>query len=128
MKICNGCVENKEDLEFNKQSKSKDGLQGWCRSCQSILNRKHQQKRNDYKLVYRYGITREDYNRMLAEQDYCCKICKVKSIGNLDVDHNHNTGEVRALLCRRCNVTLGALEEDKELLMKFIWYLRSFEQ
>lgn len=61
-------------------------------------------------LKYRYGITLNDYNRMFAEQNGCCKICNIHSSklkGPLQVDHSHITGVVRGLLCGLCNSKLG---------------------
>lgn len=58
-------------------------------------------------LQTRYGITVEDYERMLAEQGGRCKVTDCRRLPGkrrLDVDHNHQTGEVRGLLCRRCNL------------------------
>lgn len=70
-----------------------------------------------------YGIGIERYNQMLAEQRGCCAICakpeaneiKGKIIA-LAVDHDHNTGAVRALLCSACNTALGLFNDDLALL------------
>jgi hypothetical protein len=59
-----------------------------------------------------YGITEEDYDRMLAEQGGGCAVCgKAPDPGRfLDVDHDHKTDRVRGLLCRGCNRMLGIIE------------------
>jgi hypothetical protein len=70
-----------------------------------------------------YGITIERYNEMLAEQNGCCAIC-TKAERNaingrvlaLAVDHDHNTGAVRALLCGDCNRAIGLFRDDPALL------------
>lgn len=73
------------------------------------------QLKRDSLLRTRYGITRETYNEMLENQGGGCAICARKSPGNgkgdqyFDVDHCHETGKVRGLLCRQCNVLLGQL-------------------
>lgn len=74
--------------------------------------------RRRYQLRKRYGITPEQYDEMLAEQGGVCAICKGppdRSTGTgpkrLVVDHNHDTQEVRGLLCWGCNVKLHALED-----------------
>ena len=73
----------------------------------------------------RYGLTPEDCERMLAEQDGVCPICKRS--GDTPkwwhVDHNHETGEVRGLLCSRCNRTIGAFEDRADLLLAAYNYL-----
>jgi hypothetical protein len=72
-----------------------------------------------------YGLTVEDYERMLAEQDGVCAICKQPRPENrtLHVDHDHETGEIRALLCFRCNNALGDFEEEYELFQRAADYL-----
>ncbi len=65
---------------------------------------------------------------MLAEQNNCCAVCKTSTPGNgrsiyFDIDHNHDSGKVRGLLCRKCNVTLGVIEKNRdriELLEHYI--------
>jgi hypothetical protein len=64
-----------------------------------------------YKLLKRFGLTLEDYNRMLEEQGGRCAICGREPNGQqLSVDHDHETNEVRGLLCQPCNLALGHLE------------------
>lgn len=67
-------------------------------------------------LKFRYGITQLDYDRFYQVQSGRCKICKrhqseLKT--SLCVDHNHITGKIRGLLCRRCNLVLGVYENNK---------------
>lgn len=72
-----------------------------------------------------YGIEVEDYERMLAEQGGVCAICQqgCSSGRRLAVDHDHETGVVRGLLCARCNAGIGQLREDPETLRAAIVYL-----
>lgn len=77
-------------------------------------------------LVKRYGITLDDYNVMLLEQNCCCHICGKHESNNgkrLAVDHNHATGKVRKLLCHHCNAALGSVQEDLQILQKMITYI-----
>ena len=72
-------------------------------------------KRRDRDARYRreYGITLVEYDQMLAEQGGVCAICKKEPDGRrLSVDHDHVTGEVRGLLCVRCNSFLGYYESS----------------
>lgn len=80
-----------------------------------------------------YGIDRETYEHMGDEQEWRCAICdehETRMRGgvrmSLCVDHNHDTGEVRRLLCTRCNSTLGYMKEDPELLRRAAEYLEKF--
>ena len=74
----------------------------------------------------KYGITREQYEGMLQAQDGCCMICHVRLNNELRVDHNHQTGEIRALLCSNCNTGLGMFKEDPARLVTAIEYLRKY--
>ena len=78
-----------------------------------------------------FGITVEQYQQMLSEQNGVCAICKnpetCKQGGvlmALAVDHDHATGRVRQLLCRSCNVGLGNYNDDPDLLQTAAEYLR----
>jgi len=87
----------------------------------------------DVEMRKRYGITLDDYNGMFADQDGVCVICqktetrvdhRTKTISRLAVDHDHNTGKVRGLLCHACNVALGLFKDDRQLMQRASEYLR----
>jgi hypothetical protein len=74
---------------------------------------KHVGKHRLYHLAKKYGITAADYERMFAEQDGKCLICRTDKTGRwsfFHVDHDHATGKVRGLLCVSCNTRLGWFE------------------
>lgn len=76
----------------------------------------------------RYGLTPADLDRMHAEQGGLCAICGYPPDGKasmaiLHVDHDHNTGKVRALLCQKCNKGLGTFRDNPAILQKAAWYL-----
>lgn len=82
------------------------------------------QKSSTLKLLY--GITLEEYNELFEKQNGRCAICgnhRSESKRNFDVDHNHKTGKVRGLLCRRCNSGLGLFGENTDIFEKAIDYL-----
>lgn len=86
----------------------------------------------DYNLKNRYGLSLAEYQAMSEAQDHRCKACgRVESVigrgGRLKplaVDHDHETGEVRGLLCQACNMALGLLDDDVERLQALITYLK----
>jgi len=90
----------------------------------------------DRHLELTYGLTNEEYQQMLLEQDSRCAICYTHefsktrngSIKNLSVDHCHTTGKIRKLLCSKCNSLLGMANESKETLYAAIKYLESFDE
>jgi hypothetical protein len=72
-----------------------------------------------------YGIDVDDYKRMLEEQGGGCYLCGKQPEGNraLDIDHDHETGKVRGLLCSNHNRGIGLLNDDITILAKAIQYL-----
>lgn len=74
-------------------------------------------------LVNNYGLTIEDYEQMLTSQNNCCAICKLE-LKKPCVDHCHITGNIRQVLCGKCNTGLGMFQDDIELLEAAITYLR----
>lgn len=88
------------------------------------------------KLKLKYNITKEDYDRFLLQQDKKCAICRKEEIDidkrnnkirELAVDHSHETGKVRGLLCGKCNKAIGLLKDSTELLTNAINYLKENE-
>lgn len=84
------------------------------------------QRRRDYFRRYnrelmlrlRYGITAEDYEAMWLYQAGLCAICWLRA--KLVIDHDHRTGEVRGLLCHRCNLGLGQLRDAPERAVAYL--------
>jgi recombination endonuclease VII len=75
----------------------------------------------------KFGLTIEDYERLLASQNGVCAICHGPPNDGrkrLAVDHDHTTGEVRGLLCNSCNLTLGQAKDSEERLLAAAAYLR----
>src|SRR5690606_19146421 len=75
-------------------------------------------KRQRY-LKTTYGITLDEYNELFAAQDGCCASCGVHQSElskPLFVDHDHETGEIRGLLCQHCNTALGYARDDVNIL------------
>jgi len=84
-----------------------------------------------YKYKWFYGISLEDYNEMFIKQNGCCKICKVHQselTKKLHVDHDHKTGKIRGLLCHNCNLAIGRLKENPEIIAAALEYVRSQEK
>ena len=82
-------------------------------------------------LRIKYGIEQEDYDRMFEEQGGLCAPCRKSETRKrngivvlLSIDHNHNTGKVRALLCTSCNQSIGKFMHDPDLLEAAAKYLR----
>ena len=93
---------------------------------------KKKMRENMYK--YLYGIDLKQYGVMLERQKGVCSLCgkPPKAIKNhmtaLVVDHDHETGKVRSLLCANCNRAVGLIEKDMKLAMKMMSYIDSHSQ
>jgi len=79
-----------------------------------------------HRLHYVYGVTASEYSRMLTEQQSLCAICKV-FLQEPNVDHNHITGEVRGLLCRKCNSAIGLLQDSATNCRNAAAYLDKYQ-
>ena len=76
-----------------------------------------------------YGLTLNEYNEMLKEQDHKCATCGTTEAGGKHgkfmVDHSHNTGKVRGLLCKSCNIALGEIKDNRQTLLNMVEYLET---
>jgi len=82
----------------------------------------------DIDLRRKYGFGIERFNEMFAAQNGCCAICgrhQTEFVKGLAVDHDHDTGAIRQLLCPNCNVGLGSFRDNIGLLAKAIKYLET---
>lgn len=120
---CTHCEESKLGSEFTFRA-------SWCKICQATAEGQKRQKDSLYArrslLRSRYGLTLEDYDRMLYTQGGGCAICgrpPREGGPSLHVDHDHRccSGSkktcgkcIRGLLCYPCNSKLAVLESDKE--------------
>jgi len=80
-----------------------------------------------------YNMTLEDFMLILEQQRGCCAICGTndpysRHINGWCVDHNHNTGRVRGILCHQCNVAVGHLQDSPELCDNAAQYLSDNEE
>lgn len=98
---------------------------GKCRECYNKNHAKQYDFERDraHNLKRKFGMSLDDYSKMFDAQLGKCAVCLESSDKTLHVDHNHLTGEVRALLCQRCNHTIGLLKENPDLIMKMYEYL-----
>lgn len=126
---CKGC-----DLILDKHNAFYKGfgcyLQSRCKTCfprhRDLSPSRSTEARAETYTKWRWGIRPAEYNRRLELQLGGCAICKkVCDVRNrLSVDHNHKTGAVRDLLCHRCNVVLGMLNEDEDLIISMVEYIK----
>lgn len=117
IKICSVCDSSKHFTEFSKNGRSKDGLMAHCKPCKKAIDLESNLNR-------KYGITTDTFNSMKEEQGNKCQICFLEK--QLVVDHCHNTGRVRGLLCHQCNTLIGFSKEDDIILKRAGEYVRRY--
>lgn len=138
LKKCSHCKIVKSLSEFGKANKGRQ-----CKLCYRKWRNNYYKKdyvkkkervhflKNYFKRVY--GITLDEYNKMLIDQNGVCKICKsswarinpkTKKPEQLCVDHCHKTKKVRGLLCSKCNSAIALLDDDISKLESAIIYLK----
>lgn len=155
MKRCSACGRTLPFDEFHRNRRKSGGREARCRACKCAAVNEHRQnhreainsrRRERYQerrpgwwragKLRRYGITEEDYDRLLELQDGRCAICRQAETTNanngerlklLAVDHDHQTGQVRGLLCAQCNKGIGNLREDPVILQNALDYLAGIE-
>lgn len=96
------------------------------------VDKRTPEQHKDRALRYKYKINLKEYNLLCEIQNGKCAICKRTEIYHtnkhekskfLCVDHDHNTGRVRGLLCQRCNICLGLVEDNASFLQNMVNYL-----
>lgn len=115
-KQCSNCRQNKKEAEFYKRPKRSD-LQPACRDCY----------RTKF-IARKYSLTKEQYDQMLTDQGNKCATCNKESKTKLHIDHSHETGQTRKLLCSQCNTALGLVKENIETLSTMIMYVNYFSE
>jgi hypothetical protein len=121
MKKCTRCGESKDSSKFTVERCSKDGLRSHCSECAKIEKR-----------VHRYNISDLQYTQLGAKQGEKCKkdlnvIATIKGI-RAEIDHDHDTQQVRGLLCHKCITGLGYFLDSIESLKGAIVYLAEHKQ
>lgn len=129
MKICSKCKESKELNEFAKTGRREGLYSSLCKHCSSKkasewnkknpLKRRASSRRNKLKSLY--GLTEAQFEQMKIDQNSKCAICERKL--KLVIDHDHETGKIRGLLCNSCNRGIGYLQDSENILKKAMVYV-----
>jgi hypothetical protein len=134
MKICKSCGKNKQLKSYYV---SYQGVNGpvyavECKECSkkrtTARHRKLPEKQYEYSIKYKYGISMEEYFKILDSQGNVCAICKKDNRfkKRFHLDHNHETNKVRGILCQTCNVGIGKFQDNIEFLEAAIKYLKFY--
>jgi len=133
-RTCMTCDVEKHITEFYMRDKKTGRRHSACKECgKARVKARHQanpERTRNNDLKRNYGITLDEHTQMFKHQQGVCAICKGEGDGKwkkLCVDHDHKTGKVRQLLCRNCNMVLGQVGDNVNLLEEMIKYLQKHQ-
>lgn len=136
-KQCGKCKEIKTTEQFSKSARRSDGLQTWCKECNSEHKREwikeNRDKVSKNSLWTKYRLRPEQFDALIAEQEGKCGVCKELFVQTPRVDHDHSccSGKtscgscIRGLLCDNCNRLVGWYEamHNPEKVRNIVQYL-----
>ena len=138
MKTCTKCKKTKPKSKFYKDRRyeSEDRFLAKCKTCleeyDAAWKKRNPEKYKETLMKSRlrrtYGLTLGGYEGLLCKQGGGCAICGSKNHGGnggrFHIDHDHNTGANRGLLCSSCNTGIGLFRDDPKILASAIRYLK----
>jgi hypothetical protein len=152
MKVCKKCLQEKNFDNYKILRKNKNGTNLYKSQCNDCYNKHYIEKyrsksedqrkkiyqekkdkttfdiRKNWRLKHRFGINLDIFTEMYEKQNGRCYLCEKKIEGkDVKVDHNHQTGKLRKLLCHNCNTSLGLLGENLKIFYKCIDYLKEHD-
>ena len=137
MKTCSKCKQIKPITAFYKRGEAKGGYKSACKvclkenpECKAARNKvwaaKNPGRYKEIQLKRKFGISLDEYKQMLTNQQERCAICRIDQSElkrQLAVDHCHQTGKIRGLLCDTCNIGLGSFKDSVLNLSSAVQYL-----
>lgn len=141
-KVCRDCRDPKPLSDFSKHQHCKQGRNPSCKACRNaasaiyyknnrekVLGRKRGRTKKYYRkhdIKRKYGLTVQQYEALVEACNGKCAVCKGDDKGRtLAVDHCHRTKRVRGLLCRKCNIAIGCMDDDPSRLLLAAAYVES---
>jgi hypothetical protein len=128
--FCDGCAESAARARADRKNANRSVARGSDPDARRRKNRESNLRKN-------YGLTIDQYDEMLERQNGVCLLCADSPKGEghgassrLHVDHDHETGRVRALLCNNCNRAIGHFRDDPDLMQRaslYVWQHRQLE-
>lgn len=113
-KRCPRCGEIRPHSQWERNKTSSDGWASYCRDCRAQRNRASYFKRH-------YGITEDERDAMIEAQGGSCLLCRIAPAEH--VDHDHQTGKVRGVLCFSCNAALGQFKDRPDVMRRAAAYV-----
>lgn len=131
-RVCTACKLDKPLTDFHRQRSGRQGYAPQCKSCRKLADKAYVKKQPErrkavymrYKRKRNYGLSQDQFDLLILHQAGVCAICqKPPTKKCLHVDHDHQTGKVRGLLCNLCNVGLGAFKDSQNNMLSALVYL-----
>lgn len=115
MKKCTKCRRELDESEFGRRKTGKNGKNSVCKTCNNLKSK-----------LYKSGLTHDEYLNLVEHQtkDHTTRCAICYSSAKLFIDHDHESGIVRGLLCPNCSSAIGAFKDDISLLNKALAYVR----
>lgn len=134
--ICRKCKLEQSIENMVLDKRIKQGHTTICKKCsckdRCKYYRENKRQKQNYDLHRTYGISIDEYDRMSTLQNHRCAICRTLNPGGnksrFSVDHDHNTGTIRGLLCGTCNLAIGLMKDNLAVLEKAAEYIRTFQE
>ena len=145
-KHCSRCSKYLPFSAFPKSAgPNRGGTSAYCKPCMLAYKRGYYKEhgKSEYRIhrervsaiLSKYGLTEEEYQQKFQEQQGLCGACgkpeefhyKDGTPYRLAVDHDHDTGQIRMLLCRRCNLALGHLQDSPERVQALLAYILAWK-
>lgn len=125
---CSSCKRLLHPSWFVRCQGNKDGLHSQCIECRAVARRAdYANRREEFAAKHRiktYGLDPATFARLVERQQNHCAICDEDfDFCIRHIDHDHETGQVRGLLCPRCNTTIGRANDDPALLRAMAAYI-----
>ena len=130
LRVCKVCNIEKDSSDFYTGRKD-------CKECKNAAARKkwaenieassrYKKRARERAKERRYGITQDEFDIMLVNQNNKCKLCNntFKNSKDTHIDHCHSSSKVRGLLCSSCNIALGQFNDNLDILDNAIKYLQ----
>jgi hypothetical protein len=147
VKKCSKCKKIKFFVDFRTDNKRKDKKHPQCKQCCAEYNKEYEsrpevkkrslelgrkyyannrRKKANRRYLQKYGITIEQKEQFLKNQDNKCAICQTTDPGsrNWHLDHDHKKNVIRGILCENCNHGLGVFKDNKDFLYNAYVYLQ----
>lgn len=137
-RTCKECMVEKPTTDFYKRDGGRFFM-SYCKTCWSVIRKQYRIKikaKGHWKkshIKWKYGLTLEQLEELLENQEFKCKICGIEfdntiKSSSMCIDHDHKTNVVRGLLCNSCNIGLGMFKDSPAILKSAVDYIERTDE